>query len=206
MGAAEALQIGGYVLAGGKSSRMGTDKSLVRLGGEPLIAHAVQTLKVVCAAVAVLTSNPALESYAPLVRDRHADCGPIGGIEAALAHSSFEWNLLLPVDVPFLPASFLRKWALRVTAHERTLAAYFEIGGKPQPGLLLIRRSARSSIVASIEDGQYKLLPAIHAAAGGPALWVERIDDTDVQQWFANINTPEELVAAERTLGHVREC
>jgi molybdenum cofactor guanylyltransferase len=205
MGAAEMLQVGGYVLAGGKSSRMGTDKSLMRLGGVPLIARAVQTLHEVCATVAILSGNPVLEIYAPLVRDHHADCGPIGGIEAALAHSSFEWNLLLPVDVPFVPAWFLRDWVGRVIAREGTRAAYFEIAGKPHPGLLLIRRAARSSIEDSIKKAQYKLLPAIHAAAG-PALWVERIDDTDVQQWFANINTPEELEAAELTLGQVREC
>ena len=85
MCAARVLQVGGYVLAGGKSSRMGTDKALVELAGRPLIARAVEKLRQICAEVHILSSNPELEVHAPLIGDLHEDCGPIGGIEAALA-------------------------------------------------------------------------------------------------------------------------
>jgi molybdenum cofactor guanylyltransferase len=74
------LHISGYVLAGGRSSRMGTDKSLLPLAGKSLIQHAVAKLLRVCADVHILGSNPALAAYAPLVPDIHPNCGPIGGI------------------------------------------------------------------------------------------------------------------------------
>ena len=76
--------VGGYVLAGGRSSRMGRDKALLELAGKPLVLHAVTKLRRVCAEVSVLSDNPELARYAPLVRDLHAGCGPMGGIEAAL--------------------------------------------------------------------------------------------------------------------------
>ncbi len=45
--------------------------------------------------------------YAPLVRDVHEGRGPLSGIEAALEHSRHDWNLFMPVDMPFLPTAFL---------------------------------------------------------------------------------------------------
>lgn len=189
--------VGGYVLAGGKSSRMGTEKALLELGGKPLIAHAVAKLRAVCSNVSILGSNPDLAAYGPLVPDLHPGCGPIGGIEAALAHTEFDWNLLEPVDVPFLPAQFLGDWVERVTASDVFRAAIFEVGGKPQPGVLLIHRSTRPSISAAIERGEYKLLPALSAAASGSSLDVRRVDAA-CESWFTNVNTPEDLERAKR--------
>ncbi len=47
-------EVGGYVLAGGKSSRMGRDKALLELAGSPLLGHAVTKLRRVCVDVRVL--------------------------------------------------------------------------------------------------------------------------------------------------------
>ena len=194
------IPICGAVLAGGKSSRMGTDKSIVQLGGVTLIERAVEILREVCTEVVILGNNPALEIYGPLVRDLHPGCGPLGGIEAALAHSRLEWNLLLPVDMPFVPTALLRSWIARVTSRPNSRVAYFEVGERPQPGLLLIRRDVEESIRASMARGDYKLLPAIHAAAGADGLWLERLDGAEAEGWFANINTPDALHAAAQRL------
>jgi len=197
MSATSPAQIGGYVLAGGKSSRMGTEKALLELGGRPLIAHAVAKLQDICAQVSVLSGNPDLAAYGPLVPDLHPGCGPISGIEAALAHSRFEWNLLMPVDVPFLPAAFLSDWVQRVIAKQDFRGAIFEVGGRPQPGVLLIHGSAKPHISAAIERGEYKLLPALQAAAHSSLLHIERLDAASAS-WFTNVNTREELEAARR--------
>lgn len=191
-------QVGGYVLAGGKSSRMGTDKALLEMGGKPLVAHAVAKLQRICADVHILTSSPALAEFAPLVRDLHPKCGPIGGIEAALDHSGFEWNLILPVDLPFVPADFLRTWVRRVLDRPGTRVAYFNVLGIPQPTLALIRREAAPSITAAIERGDYKLRPVLEAAASGSELYVAAVNDTEAAAWFANLNTPEELEIARK--------
>lgn len=197
MSATSPAQIGGYVLAGGKSSRMGTEKALLELGGRPLIAHAVAKLQDICAQVSVLSGNPDLAAYGPLVADLHPGCGPISGIEAALAHSRFEWNLLVPVDVPFLPEVFLSDWVQRVVAKQDFRAAIFEAGGRPQPGVLLIHGSAKPHISTAIERGEYKLLPALQAAAHSSLLHIERLDAASAS-WFTNVNTPEELEGARR--------
>ena len=78
----------GFVLAGGQSSRMGSDKALVEFGGRPLIAHAVGILRTAGLSVSIAGARAeiraSLESYAPVIPDAEAGRGPLGGICAAL--------------------------------------------------------------------------------------------------------------------------
>lgn len=216
------LPISGYVLAGGRSSRMGADKSLLHLAGKPLIAHAVARLSRVCEEVHILSSNPALASYAPLVPDLHPDCGPLSGIEAALTHNRREWALIAPVDVPFLPAAVLRAWAADVVSPgSETRVALFEAEGRPQPAICLLHREIAPSIAAAISLGEYKLMPVLRSCAEVIPLRLEHPFDQHLDlrpvalppealarltpaqiaaqsRWFANLNTPEDLADAER--------
>jgi molybdenum cofactor guanylyltransferase len=158
--------IGGYVLAGGRSSRMGTDKALLELAGKPLIEHAVTKLCRVCASAHILSASAALAGYAPLVADLHPGCGPIGGIEAALAHSPYDWNLILPVDLPLLPTAFLDGWArsARAGAARGLRIDHFTVSGVAQPTLLMVHREAAPYIVRAVERGDFKLFAVLEAA------------------------------------------
>lgn len=157
----------GYVLAGGQSSRMGRDKALIELAGKPLIEHAVIKLKRVCADVAISSSNPLLGAHAPLISDVHPGCGPIGGMEAALLQTSRDWNLFLPVDVPFLPTVYLHGWlsGMEVTRMMGMRAMIFTVNGEPQPTVALVHRDVGPLLGRAIERGEYKLLLALKGAA-----------------------------------------
>ncbi|HEV2619663.1 MAG TPA: molybdenum cofactor guanylyltransferase [Acidobacteriaceae bacterium] len=162
--------ISAYVLAGGRSSRMGSDKALLQLAGKPLIQHAVAKLHRLTANVRILSSNPALAAYAPLLPDIHPGAGPIGGIEAALLHSTTDWNLILPVDVPFIPTRFLVRWVQSIQSTirrqgRRIHIAMFSVFGVPQPTLLLAHRNAARYLTDAVRRGEYKLLPALEVAA-----------------------------------------
>lgn len=173
-------EIGGYVLAGGQSSRMGRDKAFLELAGKPLILHAVVKLRRVCVDVNILGSNPALDAYAPLVKDVHPGCGPLGGMEAALLHSQHDWNMFLPVDVPFLPTAYLCGWVrqavLRADGVIRILHQGFEmpgvhalvwmfrVEGVPQPTVALVHREVRPFLTEALERGEYKLFPVLERA------------------------------------------
>jgi molybdenum cofactor guanylyltransferase len=156
-------RVGGYVLAGGQSSRMGRDKSLLRLAGKPLALHAVVKLRRVCDQASILSSNPELDAYAPLVPDAHPGCGPIGGIEAALLHSPYDWNLILPVDLPFLPTAFLDHWVRSTLQSEKRGArlSLFTVSGVPQPTLLMAHIEVLPFISNAIDKGDYKLFPVL---------------------------------------------
>jgi molybdopterin-guanine dinucleotide biosynthesis protein A len=158
--------VGGYVLAGGKSARMERDKALLELAGKPLALHATTKLQRVCAEVSILGNDPALERFAPLVRDLHPGCGPMAGIEAALLSSKYEWNLILPVDVPFLPTMLLDDWLWSVlhkpVGHIKL--SMLAVDGIRHPALLIINREIAPYLTASLERREFKLLPALRSA------------------------------------------
>jgi molybdenum cofactor guanylyltransferase len=145
---------------------MGRDKALLELAGKPLILRAVVKLRRVCMDVSVLGANGELDAYAPLVRDVHPDCGPMGGMEAALLHSPYEWNLFMPVDVPFLPTKFLDMWVrgLHRDSRRGTRVMMFEVDGLPQPALSLVHREVLPFLTAALEAGRYKLMPVLEEA------------------------------------------
>ena len=147
---------------------MGRDKALLELAGKPLVAHAVEKLRRFCTDVFILTANQALREFAPTVPDLHPGCGPMGGMEAALNHSRHEWNLILPVDVPFLPTLLLETWAATTLADGQasgTRIAMFEVDGVPQPALLMLHRDVGPYLGASLARGEFKLGPMLHEAA-----------------------------------------
>jgi molybdopterin-guanine dinucleotide biosynthesis protein A len=169
---AEELQpIGGYVLAGGRSSRMGQDKALLMLDGKPLVQHAVEKLKRLCAKASILANNPKLEVYAPVVVDNISNYGPLGGIEAALLHSAYAWNLILPVDMPFLPTRLLDDWIWTVLQGGRRWkrkeyrVSMLCVDAQAYPTLLLIHRDMGPYLRYDLQHGHSRVRQSLESAA-----------------------------------------
>src|SRR5579864_9177416 len=99
--------ISAFILAGGKSSRMGTDKAFLDWAGRPLLAHMVELAKSVTAEVRIVGDPSRFAALAPVVEDIFPGCGPLSGIHAALMSSDSELNLILGVDLPFLDSGLL---------------------------------------------------------------------------------------------------
>ncbi|ADV83333.1 molybdenum cofactor guanylyltransferase [Terriglobus saanensis] len=200
--------VGGFVLAGGASSRMGQDKSMLKLHGRSLLEIAVEKTREVCGNVAVLCGpDPSrTQGLAEAVMDLHGECGPLGGIEAALAKTTFDWNLFLPVDTPLLPEELLSAW-VREACSEGMVASILSIEGKWHPLPLLLHKSALESIQASIAAGRFRLRTALTDAASATAQRLEEaevstllrrvVSSDELAEWFANANTPEEFQCME---------
>ncbi len=161
----DGTSLAAYVLAGGRSSRMGRDKALLPLAGRPLVEHAVSKLRRLTPNVSILGSRPELASFAPLVPDLRESCGPLGGMEAALTHTSQEWTMIVPVDMPFLPAALLRRWAGGVLRQQGARAGIFVVDEVPQPTLCLLHREMLPFLSAAATQGRFKLYPALEEAA-----------------------------------------
>jgi molybdenum cofactor guanylyltransferase len=225
----QSFSVSAYVLAGGRSSRMGRDKALLELGGKPLIEHMVGKLRQLSDHVSILSGSPELAGFAPLVPDLRESCGPLGGLEAALAHASRPWALVLPVDMPFLPVVLLRSWIANILQRTEARLALFVVDGVPQPTICLLHREVAPFLTTAAEQGRFKLYPVLDEAARSLAhrrsvpveevlvrtVWGEaeaedlirrqgqeltRGQRTASHLWFANLNTPEELREAE---GHL---
>jgi molybdopterin-guanine dinucleotide biosynthesis protein A len=200
----EIQPIGGYVLAGGRSSRMGQDKAMLLLDGRPLVEHAVVKLKRLCAKVSILANTRALESYARIVPDNVSGYGPLGGIEAALRDSEFAWNLILPVDMPFLPTQLLDDWIWTVlhpggwSKRKECRIAMLNVNDQPYPTLLLVHRDVAPYFLYDLRHGHSRVRQSLESAA--KAIAAERrvkSEEVFVEMQWDEVRSPKERNAEE---------
>ena len=186
-----------YVLAGGRSTRMGRDKAFVVLGGDTLLEHALRRARVL-GEPRILSGDASdeargtrLRRFAPLVPDRTAGAGPLGGIDAALQDSPTDWLLILPIDQPYLPALALEDW---IAEAERAAvrAAWFTHPGGTEPLPLLLHRSLADAISLALQRGERRVLPVVKAATSRQ-LEVFRSQE----EWFRNLNYPADVAGTE---------
>jgi molybdopterin-guanine dinucleotide biosynthesis protein A len=97
-----------FILAGGRSSRMGADKAFLELAGKPLIVRAVELARETVPEVKIVGDPQKFGAFGPVIDDVYRNRGPLGGIHAALTSSEAEWNLILAVDLPFVAVQFLK--------------------------------------------------------------------------------------------------
>ncbi len=166
-----------FVLAGGASSRMGTDKVWLAVGGLTMLDRALQLLKEISPAPRIVVaksnaSHPDLAAYAPIVQDLQTGCGPLSGIEAGLLASHSDLSIFIPVDLPLLPARFL-KILIERSAHTGAVATIARVLGQVQPLCAVYHRALLPAITNSLAAGDYKVMRVVHQAA---ALLSERID------------------------------
>jgi molybdopterin-guanine dinucleotide biosynthesis protein A len=210
----------GFVLAGGRSTRMGQDKALLQLAGRPLLDLALDKLRALplAAAPRIAAARSDLSSHAGVIADLHPGCGPLSGIEAALAASTQPLNVFLPVDTPLLPAHFLL-WMLERAETTGALMTVPRINGWPQPLCAVYHRDLLGHITASLRAGNYKVMPVISAAAraqsqphshsidifdvelvasAGPGLF--SFSSLPLYRWFHNCNIPGDMAGMGNAL------
>lgn len=125
----------GFVLAGGKSSRMGKDKFALEIDGETFLDRAVNVLKPVCETVKiVLNQTQTLETDVPVIRDVYAERGAPGAIHAALRNCATKFAVILAVDLPFVTIRAIENLTRFALASNKYIAFVpRQTDGKPQP-------------------------------------------------------------------------
>jgi molybdenum cofactor guanylyltransferase len=190
-------QLSGFVLAGGKSTRMGQDKAAVTLNGRTLLEHALAALREVCRDVAILGKYDLYGTLAPVYEDIFPGCGPLGGIHAALANSQTQFNLIIAVDTPFLGAGFLSYLAERATVGGAVVTTP-EIDDYTQPLCTVYSLDFLAIAEHALKLGNYKIVPLFPK---GKTLVIK---ESELRQFafaadmFENLNTPEDLARARR--------
>lgn len=114
----------GFVLIGGKSSRMGEDKFSLQFNGKTFLENAVDALKEVCEnrVKLVLNQTQTIETELPFVRDIYENRGALGAIHAALKNCETKFAVVLAVDLPFVTNEIIEKLAEITLSSNKFLA------------------------------------------------------------------------------------
>ena len=93
----------GYILAGGKSSRMGADKGLLLFEGKPMIQYVIEQMQLIFDKLVIVSNNPEYEKFGlEVIPDLIKNIGPAGGIYTALHHSESKLNFIVSCDMHFV--------------------------------------------------------------------------------------------------------
>jgi len=187
----------GFVLAGGKSSRMGTDKALLSLNGVSLLQQTKAILERVCEKAFILGSRQLYSAYGECCEDIYANCGPLSGIHAALLNSSTPYSLVTAVDTPFISADFFRYMIDRAIEASAIVTAP-RIGGVVQPACAVFSRDFLPIAEAALKSGNYKVEPTFPPERTLLISEAELAPFAKAAEMFENLNTPEDFERARK--------
>ena len=187
-----------FILAGGKSMRMGTDKAFVDYAGRTLLARALELARSVASDVRIVGSKEKFAAFAPVVEDVIRDCGPLGGIHAALRASSTELNVVLAVDVPFVSPAFLQYLIAQARGAPEASVVVPRVDGGWQPLCAIYRREFARVAELALRVGRNKITQLFDEVRTR-VIEQEELEDAGFSSViFRNLNTPEELEAETR--------
>ena len=196
----------GFVLAGGRSSRMGRDKALVEFGGRPLIAWSLGILEAAKLSAEIAGARSDLGAFARVVADEEQDKGPLSGICAAMTSTEAELAVFVSVDLPLLPASLI-SCLLSRSRITGSLVALCSVNGYPQPFPAVIRREAAGLLAEELHAGRLGCFAAFGRACSRadrepPVVPAEVLAQCGQvvhpwalppALWFLNVNTSADL-------------
>ena len=184
-----------FVLAGGKSTRMGADKAFVGYDGRTLLARALDLARSVTPDVRIVGSSEKFASFAPVVEDIFRDCGPLGGIHAALRASPVELNLMLAVDTPFVSSSFLQYLIRQARRELAAVVVVPRLNTGWQPLCAIYRREFADAAEPALRAGKNKI-DRLFAVVGTRVIDQQELEAAGFfPALFRNLNTPQELEA-----------
>ena len=180
-----------FVLAGGKSSRMGSDKAFLRCGEETLLSQALKIAGAVAKELRIVGDARKFAAFGQVVEDVYRERGPLGGIHAALSSTATELNLMLAVDLPFVGAKFLEYLLLRARESGATVTVP-RAGSRLHPLCAVYRRGFAEVAELSLHDGKNRIDSLFARVATCVIEENELTREGFSVEMFRNLNTPGE--------------
>lgn len=192
------VDITGFVLAGGRSSRMGRDKAQVPWGRDTLLSHACRQMGRAVAETYIVGGAQSAGGCAVLP-DSFSGRGPLAGIHSALKHSRTDWNLVLAVDLPLVTSALLGFVA--ESCDELNDAVAVRLGGHFQPLCAAYHRRLLPEIESRLQAKDLSIHRLLEAASTRIMEERELISAGFRGEILLNVNTPEDLERAKELAG-----
>jgi molybdopterin-guanine dinucleotide biosynthesis protein A len=187
------------ICAGGKSSRMGTDKAFVELLGQPLVKHLLDRLKTLGHQEIFLIANHT-DSYEslglPIYKDRLPMLGALGGIYTALYYSHTPYTLILACDMPFVSTPLLAFMLQQCSPNYDVVVPL--VNNRFEGMHAIYNKACLEPAAIQLEKGELKVGAFLQQVRTHIITEEQcRQHDSDGLTFF-NINTPEQLDDARR--------
>jgi len=184
----------GVILAGGQSTRFGSNKALARLHGKSLIGHIADTLRGLFSSCLLVTNSPELFKFLdlPSTGDIFQAAGPLGGLHAALQYISAPKAFVVGCDMPMLNPDLIR-FLCRLSAAEEWDAVIPWLKRGPEPLCGVYSKNALPIIERNLRKNERQLIKTI------TDLKVRQVSETEILtvvndlKTFHNINRLEDL-------------
>lgn len=186
----------GFILVGGASSRMGTDKAALLLDGRTFVQRIAEELLAVTDSVTLIGKDMGNEQLnLPSAPDAYENWGALGGVHAALSVSQSPWSLIVACDLPFVTAglfAFLAGWR-----EEFEAVAAIQKDGRAQP-LAALYRTDPCLLRADqlIKSGERRPIALLQSVRTRWIAFSELQGLPGAEHFFDNINTPQDYEQA----------
>ncbi|MGC2184146.1 MAG: molybdenum cofactor guanylyltransferase [Terriglobales bacterium] len=191
--------VSGFVLAGGKSARMGQDKAFMHFGGRTLLTHALQLVTSAAGSARIVGSAAKFAAFGPVIEDIYPGQGPLAGIHAALAGTHTELNLIVAVDMPFLLPELLS----HLVAQARRTPALVVVpaaGGGLQP-LCAVYRQAFAEVAERSLRAEENKIDRLFSQVKTQVIEQGDLERNGfTEEMFRNLNTEQDWQEAKRKL------
>jgi molybdopterin-guanine dinucleotide biosynthesis protein A len=191
-GPAQTEETTGVILAGGASSRFGSNKALALLHGVPIIRHVAATLEKIFPQHLLVTNSPDTYRFLgwPMIGDIHAASGPLAGIHAALLNIGGSQAFIAGCDMPRLDA--------RLIAYLCGLAGDWDVAlpwldTGPEPLCAVYRKSCLPVISRQLQEKQGRIRFTLDLLRLRKVSQAEILAVAGDLSSFHNINRPGDL-------------
>jgi molybdopterin-guanine dinucleotide biosynthesis protein A len=179
--------ITGVILAGGKSSRMGTDKGFLKLNGKLFIEHIIAALTPFVSEIIIVSNHPEYDNFKlKRVPDFVENAGPLAGVYSGLLASKTENNLVLSCDIPLINSEILAELVRQIDDVSEIIQ--IESNGKTMPLISVYNKSCKTVFSSLLNQGERRLRFAVNQCKVKNIILKK-----EQEKWVSNINTPEQL-------------
>ncbi len=175
----------GIILAGGKSSRMGSNKALMLYNSQRLIDSSISILAPLVSEGLVSSNEFIPNINYRIVPDIIPNLGPIGGLYSCLGESTTDINMVIPCDVPLVSTVFYEWMLAKIGSYDAVIPRY--VDGKLEPLIGVYHKNAVQKMAEQIKLQDYKL---VHLLEKLKVYYIEIPESVDLK----NINFPTDLL------------
>ena len=179
--------ITGIILAGGKSTRMGSDKGLILYKNKPFTQHIIDAMTPLVSNILIVSNNIAYDVFNTIrINDDIQDAGPLSGLYSGLNYSKTEYNMVLSCDVPLIETIVLQKLVDSISSEIDVLQ--IESNSKTMPLVGIYKKNCSNKFLELLNNNQLRVKEAINFFKTKNIVLENHLAKT-----VTNINTKEQL-------------